>query len=52
MGRRYEPNPEPWRLPPEVVKKMMARPPLEGRLKEAVRARELELARRILRGES
>jgi hypothetical protein len=52
MGRRYDPDPEAWRLPPEVVKKMMTRPPLEGRLKEAVRARQLELARRILRGES
>jgi hypothetical protein len=52
MGKRHDPNPEPHRLPPDIVKKMMARPPLEGRLKEAVRARELELARRILRGES
>ena len=53
MGRRYDPNPEPWGLPPEVVKRMMApRPPLEGRLKEALRARQLELARRILRGEA
>jgi hypothetical protein len=52
MGKHCDPHREPHRLPPEVVKKMMERPPLEGRLKEAVRARELELARRILRGES
>jgi hypothetical protein len=51
MGRPYEPL-EPHRLPRKVVKEMMTRPPLEGRLKEAVRARELELARRILRRES
>jgi hypothetical protein len=52
MGRRFEPQREPHRLPPEVVKEMMTRPPLEGRLKEAFRARQIELARRILRGEA
>jgi hypothetical protein len=48
MGKRYDPNPEPHRLPPEVVKRMLTKPPLEGRLKEAARARDLALARRVL----
>jgi hypothetical protein len=53
MGRRYiGPNPEPERLPADVAKKMMTQRPLEGRLKEAVQARDLALARRILRRES